>query len=73
MVLWEWIENQLLPLFGTVPTDPINLGILGEFSALQFLQFLFWAVLGGIIIHFLLYLPYRWILALMRVKKWKGK
>ncbi len=73
MVLWDFIETHLFPLFGSIPSDPINLGILGQFSVLQFLQFVFWAVLGGIIIHFLVYLPYRWILALMRVKRWRGK
>ena len=73
MVLWDFIEQHLFPLFGTLPTEAINLGWLGEFTVVQILQLIFWLVVGGCIIHFLCYLPYRWILSLMQVKKWRGK
>ena len=73
MRLWDFFETQLFPLFGDLPTEAINLGILGEFTVRQILQFGFWVILGAVCFHFLLYLPYRWILSLMRVKKWRGK
>lgn len=60
MQLWNFIEEYLFPLFGDIPAD-----------ALADLKTLFWIVLGSIIIHFLVYLPYRGILALMRVRKWR--
>lgn len=60
MQLWNFIEEYLFPLFGDIPED-----------ALADLKTLFWIVLGSIIIHFLVYLPYRGILALMRVRKWR--
>lgn len=60
MVLWDFIETYIFPLFGNVPAE-----------TLEDLKVLFWIVLGSIVIHFLVYLPYRGILALMRVKKWR--
>lgn len=60
MVLWDFIVQHIFPLFGTVPEE-----------TLADLQILFWLVLGGCIIHFLVYLPYRGILALIRVRKWR--
>ena len=73
MVLWEFIETKIFPLFGTIPTEEINLGWFGTFAPLQFIQFLFWLAVGVCTIHFLYVLPYRWILSLMGVKKWRGK
>ncbi len=60
MKLWDFLVQYIFPLFGTVPE-----------KTLEDLQVLFWIVLGSICIHFLVYLPYRGILALMRVKKWR--
>jgi len=60
LTLWDFLVEYIFPLFGTVPE-----------KALEDLQTLFWIVLGSICIHFLVYLPYRGILALMRVKKWR--
>lgn len=60
MVLWDFIVQYIFPLFGTIPEE-----------ALGYLELLFWLVLGGIVIHFLVCLPYRGILALMRVRKWR--
>lgn len=60
MKLWDFIVSYIFPLFGEIPAD-----------ALADLQTLFWIVLGSVIIHFLVYLPYRGILALMRVRRWR--
>ena len=73
MALWDFLEKLLFPLFGEIPPEAINMGWLGTFTITQLLQLLFWLVVGGSAIHFLCYLPYRWILSLMQVKKWKGK
>ena len=58
MKLWDFLVAYIFPLFGTIPEE-----------SLGYLQNLFWCVLGAICIHFLVYLPYRGILALMRVRK----
>lgn len=62
MVLWEFIETKIFPLFGEITP-----------YALERVRDTFWIVLGLIIVHFLLYLPYKAILALMRKCKWGGK
>lgn len=62
MVLWEFIETKIFPLFGEISP-----------YALERVRDTFWIVLGVIVMHFLLYLPYKAILALMRKCKWGGK
>ena len=62
MVLWEFIETKIFPLFGEISP-----------YALERVRDTFWIVLGVIVIHFLLYLPYKAILTLMRKCKWGGK
>ena len=62
MPLWNFIEEKLLPLFGEITP-----------YALERVRDTFWIVLGVVIVHFLVYLPYKGILALMRKCNWKGK
>ena len=62
MVLWEFIETKIFPLFGEITP-----------YALERVRDTFWIVLGLIVVHFLVYLPYKAILALMRKCGWKGK
>lgn len=62
MPLWNFIEQYILPLFGEITP-----------YALERVRDVFWIVLGVIIIHFLVYLPYKGILCLMRKCQWKGK
>lgn len=62
MPLWDFIEQYIFPLFGEITP-----------SALEHVRYVFWIVLGVVIIHFLVYLPYKAILALMRKCNWKGK
>jgi len=62
MVLWDFIEQKIFPLFGEITP-----------YALERVRDAFWIVLGVVIIHFLVYLPYKGILALMRKCNWKGK
>ena len=62
MVLWNFIEQKIFPLFGEISP-----------YALERVRDIFWIVLGVILIHFLVYLPYKGLLALMNKCKWKGK
>ncbi len=62
MPLWNFIEQYLFPLFGDITP-----------YALEKVQNIFWIVLGSAIVHFLVYLPYKGILVLMKKCKWKGK
>lgn len=62
MPLWDFIETKFLPLFGDITP-----------YAHERVRDTFWIVLGVITVHFLLYLPYKALLALMRKCKWKGK
>lgn len=62
MALWDFIEQHLFPLFGEITP-----------YALERVRDTFWIVLGLIIVHCLLYLPYKAILCLMHKCKWKGK
>ena len=62
MALWNFIEEYLFPLFGEIPPD-----------SLDKVKSIFWITLGVIIVHFLLYLPYKALLCLMRKCNWKGK
>lgn len=62
MPLWDFIEQYILPLFGEI--TPYALGRVRD---------IFWIVLGIIIIHFLVYLPYKGILCLMRKCPWKNR
>ncbi len=62
MVLWNFIEQHLFPLFGEIPPE-----------ALEKVQMIFWITLGCVIVHALVYLPYRGMLALIHKCKWKGK
>lgn len=62
MPLWNFIEQYIFPLFGDITP-----------YALERVRDAFWIVLGAVIIHFLVYLPYKGILALMRKCKWGGK
>ena len=73
MVLWNFIETQIFPLFGTLPTDVINMGWLGEWSVVQILQIVFWLTVGCAVIHFLCWLPYQLILSAMQVRKWRKR
>lgn len=71
MKLWDWIEGQLFPLFGTLPEYEINFGHLGTFTTVQFLQFFFWVAVGYVAINVLVLLPYEWCMRLLRRKGWK--
>ena len=62
MVLRDFIEQHLLPLFGEIPAN-----------ALDKVKMLFWVVLGAVIVHLLVYLPYRAFLCLIHKCKWRGK
>ena len=62
MALWNFIEEYLFPLFGEITP-----------YALDKVKNIFWITLGAIIVHFLLYLPYKAMLCLMRKCKWGGK
>ena len=62
MPLWDFIEQHLFPLFEEITP-----------YALERVRDTFWIVLGVIIIHFLLYLPYKGLLCLVHKCKWKGK
>ena len=59
MTLWDFIATKLLPLFGEIPDD-----------VLLDVQKLFWGFLGLCVCHFLVLVPYRGLLALMRYKRW---
>ncbi len=59
MVLWDFLEKLLFPLFGDIPSEAINMGWFGTFTITQILQLIFWLVVGGSAIHLLCYLPYR--------------
>ena len=61
MALWNFIAEKLLPLFGTVPEQ-----------TLADLEKCFWTVLVLCVIHFLVYVPYRGLLALIHYKRWGG-
>lgn len=62
MTLWEFIETKLLPLFGDITP-----------YALERVRDIFWIVLGCCIVYFLVYMPFKGILALMHKCKWKEK
>ena len=62
MVLWDFLVQYIFPLFGAVPED-----------VLTDLQRCFWCILGLCCFHFLIYVPYRGILALIGFKKWRKK
>lgn len=59
MALWDFIVQHLFPLFGTVPE-----------TVLEDLQSCFWCVLGLCTFHFLIVVPYKGLLALIRYRKW---
>lgn len=71
MALFDWINNELLTLFGVIPTEVIDFGILGNWSCAQVISTLFWLSVASCCIHFLVCLPYQWILSLMKVKRWR--
>jgi hypothetical protein len=73
MALFDWINNELLTLFGSVPTEEINFGILGTWSCTQIISTLFWLSVASCAIHFLVCLPYQGILSLMQVRKWRKR
>ncbi len=62
MPLWNFIETYILPLFGDITP-----------YALERVRDMFWLVLGGCIVYFLVYLPFKGILCLMHKAKWKEK
>jgi len=62
MVLWDFIEQYMFPLFGEISP-----------YALERVRDAFWIVLGLILIHLFLYLPYKAFLCLIQKTKWKGK
>ena len=62
MVLWNFIVQHIFPLFGEISS-----------YALERVRDTFWIVLGVIIIHFFLYLPYKALMCLLHKCKWKGK
>lgn len=62
MVLWDFIEQYLFPLFGEITP-----------CALEKVQNIFWITLGVIIVHFFVFLPYKALLCLMQKCKWRGK
>ena len=70
MQLWNWINEQLFPLFGEVPTQPIQLGDFGSITIEQLLQLMFWVAVGYVAIQVLVLLPYDWCMKLLRRKRW---
>lgn len=61
MVLYDWIAEYILPLFGVLPTEPLDLGFLGTLTIENIFQVIFWTVLGVILVDLLVILPYQWI------------
>lgn len=62
MPLWNFIEQYIFPLFGEITP-----------YALERVRDTFWIVLGVVIIHFLIYVPYKALLALMKKCPWRGR
>lgn len=62
MQLWNFIEMYLFPLFGEITP-----------YALERVRDMFWIVLGVIIVHCLVYLPYKALMCLIHKTHWKGR
>ncbi len=62
MPLWNFIEQYLFPLFGDISP-----------YALERVRDIFWIVLGCCIVYFLVYMPFKGLLCLMKKAKWKEK
>lgn len=61
MALLDWITSLLLPIFGDITATE---GALSTFNQI------FWLVLGCVIVHFVIYVPYRAFLHLIQYRKW---
>lgn len=71
MKLWDWISQQLLPLFGELPQVELNLGNFGTLSIENIIQMMFWLAIGYVMVQVLVLLPYDWVMHLMRRKGWR--
>lgn len=61
MKLWDWIIGWVLPLFGELPTNQIDMGQLGTWTIEQMLAVMFWLALGYVLVQTFILMPYRWI------------
>ena len=59
MTLWDFLVEKFFPLFGSIPEE-----------TLADLQSCFWCILAIVSFHFLIIVPYKGILALIRYRKW---
>lgn len=71
MRLWDWISQELLPLFGELPQVELNLGNFGTLSIENIIQMMFWLAIGYVMVQVLVLLPYDWCMHLMRRKGWR--
>lgn len=71
MKLWDWISQQLLPLFGDLPRVELNFGDFGTLSIENIIQLMFWVGIGYVTVQVLVLLPYDWCMHLMRRKGWR--
>ena len=62
MTLYEWIVDKLMPIFGDMSALEWAPNILG---------YVFWSVLSLIVVHFVLVVPYRLILRVLRYRRWR--
>lgn len=62
MPLWNFIEQYLFPLFGDISP-----------YALERVRDIFWIVLGCCMVYFLVYMPFKGLLCLMKKARWKEK
>lgn len=71
MQLWNWISEQLLPLFGDLPDVALDLGHLGTLTIENMLQIMFWICVGYVVVNVLVLWPYHAIRKLLRIRKEK--
>lgn len=69
MQLWNWISEQLLPLFGDLPEVALDLGHLGTLTIENMLQIMFWLCVGYVVVNVLVLWPYKGIKKLFRIKR----